>query len=80
MPFARKFSPATGKAARDIGMYTIIPMMMVVGPVIGYLLGHFLEGRLGGAPWLSVGGTLFGLVAAFRQIYLMLSRRQAPKK
>lgn len=64
-----------GKAARDIGNYTLIPTMMVVGPVMGYLVGHWAERRFGGEPWLGVGGVLFGLVAAFRQIVLMLGRK-----
>jgi hypothetical protein len=66
-----------GKSARDIGSYTLIPMMMVVGPVIGYLMGHYVEGRFGGEPWLGVVGIMFGLAAAVRQIILMLQKRSA---
>ena len=68
-----------GKSARDIGNYTLIPMMMLAGPIMGYLVGHYAEGRLGGEPWLGVGGALFGLVAAFRQIILMLQKQSGPK-
>lgn len=64
-----------GRAARDIGSYTLIPMMMVVGPVIGYLVGHWVENRFGGEPWFGVGGVLFGMAAAVRQIVIMLGRR-----
>jgi len=64
-----------GRSARDIGNYTLIPMMMLAGPIMGYLVGHYAEGKLGGEPWLGVGGVLFGLVAAFRQIIIMLQKR-----
>lgn len=64
-----------GRRVRDIGAYTIIPMMMFVGPAIGYLLGIGIERVLGGKPWVSLAGILWGLFAAFRQIYLMLKRR-----
>lgn len=64
-----------GRRARDIGAYTIIPMMMFVGPAIGYLLGLGAERVFGGKPWPSLAGMLWGLVAAFRQIYLLLRRR-----
>jgi F0F1-type ATP synthase assembly protein I len=64
-----------GQQARDIGAYTIIPMMMVAGPLVGYLMGKGLENMFGGQPWPSVAGMLFGLVAAFRQIFLMLARK-----
>lgn len=64
-----------GRRARDIGAYTIIPMMMFAGPAIGYLLGLGAERLFGGKPWLSLAGMLWGLFAAFRQIYLLLKRR-----
>jgi F0F1-type ATP synthase assembly protein I len=67
----------TGQRARDIGLYTVIPMMLLAGPAIGFLMGMFIERQWGGAPWPTAGGALFGLAAAFRQIYLMLARKSA---
>lgn len=64
-----------GRRARDIGAYTIIPMMMLVGPALGYLAGLGIERWLGGKPWPSLAGMLWGLAAAFRQIYLILKQR-----
>lgn len=65
----------SGKGARDIGTYTIIPMMMIAGPLVGYMLGKGLENMFGGEPWPGVAGLLFGMVAAFRQIFLLLADR-----
>ncbi len=78
----RRKSPSSdrGQQARDIGTYTIIPMMMVAGPLVGYLMGKGLENMFGGTPWPSVVGMLFGLVAAFRQIFLMLARKGKEKE
>ncbi len=59
---------------RDIGIYTAIPMMMIVGPALGYYLGHLAERKWGHAPWFSGGGALLGLVAAARQIYMIIKR------
>ncbi len=64
-----------GKQARDIGALTIIPMMMIAGPLVGFLLGKGWENMFGGEPWPGVIGMLFGLVAAFRQIFLLLADR-----
>lgn len=64
-----------GRRARDIGIYTIIPMMMLVGPAIGYLLGMGAERVFGGKPWPSLAGMLWGMLAAFRQVYLILKER-----
>jgi F0F1-type ATP synthase assembly protein I len=71
----KSLSKNHGQQARDIGTYTIIPMMMVAGPLVGYLMGKGLENLFGGTPWPSVVGMLFGLVAAFRQIFLLLARK-----
>ena len=73
----RRRSPADdrGQQARDIGTYTIIPMMTVAGPLVGYLLGKGVENIFGGEPWPGVAGLLFGLVAAFRQIFLLLAQK-----
>ena len=66
----------TGQRIRDIGSYTLIPVMMGVGPALGYGLGRLVEKQWGGEPWPVVLGTLFGLAAAFRQVYLLLLKRQ----
>lgn len=79
-PLHDRFEKDSGKSVRDIGNYTLIPMLMLVGPMIGYLIGRFLEGRLGGEPWIGVGGALFGLVAAFRQIVIMLQKKTPGSK
>ncbi len=64
-----------GRAARDIGSYTLIPSLMIAGPVVGYVLGHLVEKYLGGAPWGGVIGLLVGVVAAFREVFLLLKRK-----
>jgi F0F1-type ATP synthase assembly protein I len=64
-----------GKQARDIGTFTIIPMMMIAGPLVGYLMGKGWENLFGGEPWPGVVGLLVGMVAAFRQVFLLLARR-----
>ena len=71
-------TPRTGKQIRDIGAYTMIPTMMIAGPALGYGFGWVIQEVLGGAPWVAVGGMFFGLIAAFRQIYLLLAGRTAP--
>jgi hypothetical protein len=57
-------------------MYTAIPAMMVVGPVLGWLVGRWAEGRWGHDPWPSTAGAVLGLVGAFRQIYLVFKRAE----
>lgn len=64
------------RQARTIGLYTAIPTMMLVGPVLGWLLGRWAGGRWGHATTFETLGAILGLVAAARQVYLVF-RRQA---
>jgi len=79
-PAMDRYATKVGKSAKDIGTYTLIPMMMLAGPAVGYILGMLAENQWGGAPWTSVGGLLFGLVAAFRQIFILLARKAEADK
>lgn len=63
-----------GRQFRDIGIYTAIPMMMAIGPALGYWLGLQAEKKWGHEPWFSAFGALFGLAAAFRQIWIILKQ------
>ena len=74
-PFGR--NRPSGDSLRKVGMYTTIPTMMLVGPVLGFLGGSWLEGKLGGAPWVSAGGGILGMIVAFRQVYLVLKRGES---
>ncbi|MCB1183997.1 AtpZ/AtpI family protein [bacterium] len=65
-----------GKSARDLGAYTLIPSLMIAGPVVGFLVGRGVEKLWGGEPWGAVGGLLLGVVAAFREVFLLLKRKQ----
>lgn len=64
-----------GKTAKDIGTYTLIPSLMVAGPVVGFFLGRLVEKFAAIEPWGAVGGMLLGVVAAFRQVFLLLKRK-----
>jgi F0F1-type ATP synthase assembly protein I len=68
----------SSESMRKLGLYTTIPTMMVVGPVLGWLLGSWLEKRWGHDPWFSTGGAVLGTVAAFRQVIMVLQRAEEP--
>ena len=65
-----------GKAAKDLGTYTLIPSLMIAGPIVGYFLGHAVEKKFGGEPWGAVIGMLLGGVAAFREVFRLLRRKR----
>lgn len=55
-----------GEAFRMEGIAFAIPMVLVVFPVVGALLGRYL-GQLWDMPWLLFVGLTLGLVAGIRE-------------
>ena len=48
------------RRAKDIGAYTLIPMLMLAGPAVGYVLGLMVQNRWGGEPWVAAVPALLG--------------------
>jgi ATP synthase protein I len=59
---------------RQIGILTTIPILMAVGPILGYYIGDFLDRKLGTTPYLMVVFIVFGFVAAGRGVYDLIKR------
>ncbi len=56
--------------SRQLRIYAIastIPMVMVAGPLVGFFLGRFLDGKLG-TTFLMPLVTLLGLVASLIEV------------
>ena len=75
-----KYAQKFGKNVKDIGAFTLIPMMMLAGPIVGYGLGWVLEKQWGGAPWTGVICLLLGVIASFRQIFIILAKKSKDDK
>ncbi len=59
---------------RQIGFLTLIPIIMVVAPLLGYFLGSFLDEKLGTEPYLMIVFIVFGFVAAGKEVYELIKR------
>lgn len=57
---------------RQIGILTAIPFVMLAGPVVGYLLGNWLDGMLGTEPYLMIILIILGFVSSGREIYRLI--------
>lgn len=64
------------ETTRDVGTYTAIPAMILVGLVGGYFLGVWLESRFGYEPWLGLGGMVLGGAASIRKVVQVLRTAQ----
>lgn len=56
------------------GSYSYIGIFMGVAFVIGFFGGRWLDNRFHTQPWLMLVGMLVGIVAGFRELYLVARR------
>lgn len=59
---------------RQLGLLTTIPVVLLSGPVIGFLLGDYLDKRFSTSPWLMVFFVIIGFIASIRQTILIIIR------
>ncbi len=58
--------------ARQIGIYTAIPAVMLSGPLVGGLIGKFVDSHFRTGPWGLLIFLAFGFVAAFREVFNLI--------
>jgi len=49
-----------------------VPMMMVAGPLVGALIGYWLDNWLGTKPYLLLVFLVLGFIAAGREVYKLI--------
>lgn len=77
MPDQKRPKKAKGKSEiRQLGLLGTIPILLVVGPLVGFFIGRWLDGLLGTEPFLLVIFLVFGFVASGREIYNILKRAE----
>lgn len=59
---------------KQIGLYAAIPGLLLAGPLIGYVIGWWLDGKFGTAPYLSALGVLMGIAAAGLEIFQIIRK------
>jgi ATP synthase protein I len=59
---------------QQLGAFVTIPFVLSVPPVIGWLIGHWLDGFFGTAPYLMYMCILLGLFAGGREFYRIVKR------
>ncbi len=59
---------------RQVGLLTTIPLMLLSGPLIGFLIGNYIDKRFGTAPWFMVLFVCLGFVASIRQTIAIIKK------
>jgi ATP synthase protein I len=61
---------------RLAGSMGTIPIMLGVGPLVGFFAGRWLDGRLGSSPWLMIVMIALGFAASVRYVVRLLRQVQ----
>ena len=64
----------TKKMIRTLGYLSTVGLSMAISIGIGALLGHYLDKKLGTAPWLFFVFLGFGVAAAFKNLHIMYKK------
>lgn len=60
--------------ATMIGLYMTIPFVLAVPPVIGWLIGSWLDKKLASDPWMMFFFIILGFAAGVREFYRILKK------
>ena len=63
-----------GRSNRSIMNLLSVGTVLVACIVLGYLLGSYLDRKLGTSPWLVVAGVTLGTAAGFVELFRTVSR------
>lgn len=59
---------------RSLAMLTQVSLQLLIPILIGVFGGILLDKHLGISPWLTVIGSVIGIAAAFRNLYMWSTR------
>ncbi len=63
--------------ARQAGMLSTIPVLMVVPPIAGVLIGRFIDRKLDTQPAFTIVFLVLGFAAGVREVAIVLKRANA---
>ncbi len=63
---------------RIVGLLTVIPFLLAIGPLIGYFIGHWLDGYFETEPIFTIIFLILGFIAAGKETYNLI--RQASRE
>lgn len=64
----------TKKDVKLIGIFVTIPFVLAVPPVVGWLIGSFIDKHAGTAPWIMYVLVILGVIAGFRETFRIVKK------
>lgn len=62
------------KNIKQIGAFVTIPFVLAVPPILGWLIGSWLDKEFGTAPFLMLILIIFGFAAGIFELYRLIKR------
>ncbi|MBI3251904.1 MAG: AtpZ/AtpI family protein [Candidatus Omnitrophica bacterium] len=59
---------------KQLGVLTTIPMILLVGPAIGFLAGGWIDRKARLYPWFTIIFIALGFIASGREVVWLLKR------
>ena len=59
---------------KQLGILTTIPIILAVGPAIGFFLGSWIDRKAECYPWVTIVFVFLGFVASGREIFRLLKQ------
>ena len=59
---------------KQIGALTAVPIILLVGPIVGYFLGRWIDQRFQLYPWCTIILLTLGFVASGREVWRLLKQ------
>ena len=59
---------------KQIGSLTTIPVVLLVGPILGYFFGNWVDRKFQLFPWFTIFFVFAGFFAAGREIFRLLKQ------
>jgi len=68
--------PKKVTAWRQVGLLSTIPFILALAPIVGFLVGKFLDQKFRTQPWLSIVLLGLGFVAGVRETIKIIQLAQ----
>lgn len=59
---------------KQLGVLTTVPIILLVGPAVGYFIGAWIDRKAHIYPWVTIILTALGFIAAAREITRLLKQ------
>ena len=59
---------------KQIGALTAVPIILFVGPIVGYFVGSWIDAKFRFYPWGTILFLTLGFVASGREIFRLLKQ------